>query len=1101
MKDLKKAALYALIAILAGSATTHQASAQQDVITTVAGGGPSGMPAVNANLNQPNSIAFDSQGNYYITAFGQNRVFKVTSTGTLTVIAGTGIAGDSGDGAAAINAELNAPSSVAVDNSTPADVYVSEYSGCVVRKIDQATGMISTIAGVAGKCSFSGDGGPAKDATVNAPKGVAINSKTGDLYIADYSNGRIRKIAGGAATGTITTIAGGGGSTTAANNCVGSSPYGDGAAASDAYLCNPQRVAVDTSVTPANIFVDEAWPNRCTAREVVGSSNKIYLVAGTYGSCGSTNSGTATSGKLYDPFQLSVSVAGSTTTVAVADYLANEIRQFTLNYSGGVPQPGPLTTLVGTGSASFCGDGGKAASACLNGPAGVTYDSSGNMFIADDLNNRLRKVTKSTGDISTVAGWGYPVGTVTTSVINYSDPFGISDAPATGLSLYEPGSVSVDPASTNVYIAGFQTPAVYKFGASTGIATNVAGNGIPGFAGDGSAGNGATTELYYPIDAAADSSGNVYIADQEKCVIREVLAATGEITTIAGGSEGHPNGCGFSGDGGAATKAQLNQPDAVMLDSNDNLYIADGANCVVRKVVLGSGTITTVAGTHKCGYDGDGGLATAEELNGPVALGIDAAGDLFISDQLNHRIRRVDSVFGLMTTVAGDGSPGYTGDGVATANSLYNPAGAFADANGNLFIADRDNNIVRWVDPAGTLITYAGEPAKAGFSGDGGIATTALLSSPRRVARDSSGNTYFADLYNGRIRKVTPFAGYGRSTAELDFSKQQIGTTSEFQPITLSAIGPVTISKLTLPAGFAETDDCINNDLSTGDTCEIDVTFTPTKGGITKGALTITSNAYFNGTNGLSAQGNTVDLVGEGGGLSITGSLAFPTQLVGATSTQTVTLANTGNAVKLASIGVPGASSFSVTGGTCKAGNTLAANASCTIAVTFKASSTGNKKDALAVTSNDPASPLLANVDRHSYPAHVVSPPRLPSGTLTDGTTKTLNLTITNSNGSFTITTNYCPAQDSPSSPPAIPAAPPLQLARNAPCPSSSPPTAVQAYSGTLTLVSSDPTGPLRRPHRNRQGQHRQTPGQSGSSPPPRRRSPRHSIPPLTARR
>jgi len=1052
MKNLKKAARYTLIATLTGLATIHQASAQ-DIITTVAGGGPSGIPAVNANLSQVGYLAYDAQENLYIADYGANRIYKISSTSVLTIVAGNGAPGYGGDGGLAVDATLNGPIGVAVDNAKPANVYFTEFNGCLVRKVDQSTGIITTIAGTppasstaSPVCGYSGDGGEANKAELNAPTGIALDPTKGDLYIAEYQNGRVRKVAGGLPTGTITSFAGGGGSTTSANNCAGSSPYGDGGSPSESYLCYPQGVTLDNSVTPADVFITEG--GACTVREVVGSSNTIYLVAGTFHSCGSTNSSVATSGQLADPEQILVSVSGATTTLTTPQWSTMNVRQFTLTYKAGVPQPGALTTIAGTGSEAYCGDGGPAIDACFNHPYGVAVDSSGNLYIGDGYNDRVRKITKSTGDISTIAGWGYNGNTVTT----YSDPVGISGVPATGLSLYEPGGVSVDPSSTNVYIAGYYTPAVYKFNDTTGLASTVAGNGILGFAGDGSAANGATTELNYALDTAADSSGNVYIADQVNCAIREVVASTGDITTIAGGSEGHLNGCGFSGDGGDATKAQLYGPTAVIVDSSDNLYIADSNNCNVRKVVLGTGIITTVAGNHTCGYDGDGGLATAEELNQPNGLGIDAAGDLFISDQSNNRVRMVDGVFNLMTTVAGDGNAGYSGDGVATANSLNAPAGAVADANGNLFISDLTNNILRWVDPAGTMVTFAGEPAGNGFSGDGGVATSALLSGPRRLARDASGNTYFPDSLNNRIRKVTPFAGYGRSTSRLDFTKQQIGTTSEFQPITLSAIGTITISGITLPAGFAETDNCTNNELAAGDTCEIDVTFSPTKGGVTEGMLSIASDAFFK------TQGNTVDLEGEGGGLSISGSLAFGTQLTNNPVPQTVTLENTGSPAKLTHISIPDTGDYTVTGGTCQAGNTIATNATCTIAVTFKSGSTGTKKGALTITSNDPASPLLAAVTGTATEL-TLSPTSLAFGTVTDGETKTLDLTVTNSNGSFTITPTIAGAGFTILTTGNTCA---TAIAAGASCtlPIQFAPTAVEAYSGTLTLVTGDATSP-----------------------------------------
>lgn len=1063
MNNLRKAAFYALVAILAGLAAIHQACAQQDVITTVAGGsGPNGIPGTDAVITNPFEVAVDAQGNFYFAARGQNQVFKVNSAGIITIVAGTGVAGYSGDGALAVNAELYAPYGVAVDGANPANVYISDSNNCLVRKVTAATGIITTIAGLVttpttgnpySTCGYSGDGGLADKAELNLPLGLAVNPKTGDLYVADYYNGRVRKVAGGSPTGTISTFAGGGGGVGAAN-CGGSAPYGDGSAATAAYLCYPQGVALDSTVSPVNIFVSESSTGRrCTVREVAGANGDIYRLAGTYGSCGFADDEAATSALMNNPWQVDVSVSGGTTTVRVVDYGNQRIRQFPVTYKAGVPQPGTITTVAGSGQAGYCGDGGLATSACLYDPIGVASDSSGDFYIGDYVNNRVRKVTKSSGDISTVVGW------VNRS---YSSPVGVTNAPATGLQLYQPVGAFLDQTSGNLYIAGYEDPAVYEVNPSTGIANTIAGNGVAGFAGDGTNANNAGTELNLPQYVVKDANGNLYISDYGNCAIREVIASSGDITTIAGGSEGHLNGCGYSGDTGLATKAQLYNPAGMVVDGNDNLYVADYSNCVVRKIALGSGIITTVAGDHTCQYRGDGGPATLAALNGPDQVAIDGLGDLFISELSGERIRKVDGIFGFISTVAGDGAPGYTGDGLATANSLYEPGGVFADTNGNFFISDQVNDLLRWVDPAGTMVSFAGTPQRNGFGGDGGPATSALLEYPQRLSRDVAGNTYFADYYNNRVRKVTAFAGYGRSTAELNFTKQQVGTTSEFQPITLSAIGPITVSGITLPAGFAETDDCIGNALTTGETCEIDVTFTPAKAGITDGMLTIASNAYFNGAGGLSAQGNTVDLVGEGGGLSISGSLTFPTQLVGPTSTQTVTLQNTGNQVKLDSISFPGPTNFSVAGGTCAAGNTLNSGASCTITLAFKPYSGGLKKGTLTIASSDPASPLLAAVSGTATTL-TVSPTSLAFGSVIDGETKTLDLTVTNSSEPFAITPNIAGAGFTILST-GNTCGGTLAAGKSCTLPVQFAPTAIQSYSGTLTLVSGNsysPTVPL----------------------------------------
>jgi hypothetical protein len=992
--------------ILAGFSLAVQVFAQQDVISTVAGGGPNGIPGVNSDVYSPYQLAIDKQGNVYVTSANQHRVYKLSTAGILTVVAGTGNSGYSGDGASAAAAKLNYPEGVAVDGANPANVYIADTNNCLVRKVNGTTGVITTIAGLVthpasgapySTCGYTGDGGAADAAELYHPAGVAVNPTTSDLYIADYSNGRVRMVPGGLPTATIKTVAGGGGSTTTANNCSGSSPYGDGSKATNGYLCNPQAVTLDTSVSPANIFISEY--NWCDVREVVGSSGDLYQVAGDFAlGCGFKDNVPAATAQMNDPWQTWVSVSGATTTVLVAEYGNARIRKFPLTYSGGVPTSGTISTIAG-GSGGFCGDNGPALNACMN-PVGIVEDAAGNIYEGDYGANRVRKIAKSNNYISTVVGWGVGSGTNVT----YSDPVGILNDPGTGVALYQPDAVFADPASDNVYIGGYGESATYVLNSATGEISDLAGNGASGFAGDGSPANGSGTELNGPLGFAKDSSGNVYIADEDNCVIREILT-TGDITTIAGGTEGHLNYCGFSGNGGPANKAQLYYPQAIAIDASNNLYIAEYGYCDVRKIAAGSGVITTYAGVPgKCGYSGDGGLAANAEMNYPHDISLDGAGNLYITDLNNHRIREVNAATQIVTTVAGDGVAGYNGDGPAIGVSLNGPQGAYADPNGNLFIADTNNNVVRWVSPTGQLITFGGSTpgtGNYGYRGDGGVATSALLANPTRITQDSSGNFYIADYYNEFIRKITAFAGIGLSASSLNFETQPAGTTSDFQVITVSAIGPTTISNVTVTAGFTEVDDCAGVTLSARQTCEVDVYYSPTTSGTTRGTLTISSDAFF------ASSGDTVSLSGTAGGLSVVGTLAFGTQPINVKTPLTLTLHNSGAAVALHSIAFDAPASFSITGGTCPTGaGTIAANGSCTIIASFDPTTIGAKKDTLVVSSSEAASPLLVPATGTGTEVKL-SASALAFGTVTDGDSSTLKLTVTNTatTGSMTITT------------------------------------------------------------------------------------------------
>ena len=280
---------------------------------------------------------------------------------------------------------------------------------------------------------------------------------------------------------------------------------------------------------------------------------------------------------------------------------------------------------------------------------------------------------------------------------------------------------------------------------TSGAMTTIVGNGTAGFTGDG--GSAISAEINDPIGVVVDGSGNVYFCDYNNNRVRKV-SSSGIITTLAGGAS-----AGFSGDGGAATSATLNHPYAVALDASGNLYICDNGNSRVRKVNT-SGIITTVAGTGSASYGGDGGAATAAAIGTPDGIAIDVAGNIYISDRSNEYIRKINAS-GIISTYAGTGTGGYTGDGgAATAAELFRPCALALDGLGNLYVADQDNDRVRKISNTGIISLVAGG-STGGFAGDGGAATAALLNYNGGVAVDAADNVYIADLNNNRIRKVT----------------------------------------------------------------------------------------------------------------------------------------------------------------------------------------------------------------------------------------------------------------------------------------------------------------------------------------------------------
>ncbi len=501
------------------------------IITTLAGNGSEGYsgdggPAAQAQLHGPTSIAVDTAGNIYIADWGNNRVRKVDVNGIISTFAGNGIAGFSGDGGAAAQAQLQAPAGVALDAS--GNVYIAEYWNHRIRKVD-LYGTITTVAGN-GISGDSGDGGPATEARLGAPRGATVDA-SGTLYIADLGNNKIRKVVTG---GIITTVA-------------GSEKFGDGGLATEANLIMPTGATIDAC---GNLYIADNYLHRVRKVDVDGI---ITTVAGNGDRGYSGDGGLATEAQLYYPEGMVVDNLGN---LYIADSSNHRVRK--------VDPDGVISTFAGNGVGGYSGDGGPATQAELNHPSDVAADASGNIYIADFYNNRLRKVNAS-GIITTIVGGALG--------------FGGDGGPAAEALIAYPSGVALD-ASGNIYIADHSNDRIRKVD-TNGIITTVAGNGTSWYGGDGGPATEAALQL--PLKVAVDSSGNLYIADYYNDLIRKV-DTTGIITTIAGGGEPPYPGLEFWGDGGPATKAVLCLPQGVAVDASDNLYIADTDNNRIRKV-------------------------------------------------------------------------------------------------------------------------------------------------------------------------------------------------------------------------------------------------------------------------------------------------------------------------------------------------------------------------------------------------------------------------------------------------------------------------------------------------------------------------------------
>lgn len=691
MGDLPKTVLAFLLCATGGGA---------QVITTIAGTDFSFPPTPRAALDSPlgeiSAIVGDGKGNLYLADDYNNLVFRITPDGTLMVVAGNGIAGDSGEGVPATSATivprglgLDAAGNVyaatrfstlrkvsggaiasvpgqsgsqafplgAVDPSGA--VYFVDFRFAVAghRVLKLANGIVTTVAGT-GVAGFSGDGGPATSAMLNTPLSLALDAN-GNLYISDEKNNRIRKVS---PNGNISTVAGNG----------SSQPTGDGGAATNAGM-SPGSISIDAA---GNLFINDTINN--VFRKVTGG-----IITKIAACCGYVDP----AGAIY-----------ATGTQGEIDRMMPD---------------GSLVRIAGNGLFSFSGDGGPATSASLRlsqatgqrSPSGIVEDSNGNVYVSDTFNHRIRRI-------------------------------------------------------------------------SNGIITTIAGNGKPGFSGDG--GPAVSASLNNPAGLTLAANGDLYVADTNNNRVRKISGGT--ITTVAGNGQ-IPSGSN-TGDGGPASAAPIYQPLSVTIDSKGDLYVCDSSSRI-RKV--SGGTITTVAGNGVAGSSGDGGPATSASI-GAVAVAVDLSGNIYIADFFFNRVRKISN--GIINSFAGNGTAGSTGEGgAATAASLYGPYALATDSQGAVYIADYYSQRVLKV--ANGNITRVAGNGVAGRLGDGGLATQANTTNPGAIYVDAAGNLLFTDLYYNRVREVlaTP-PSVQTSPAQLQFTGSAGGAIPPRQNISLFSVAP-----------------------------------------------------------------------------------------------------------------------------------------------------------------------------------------------------------------------------------------------------------------------------------------------------------------------
>jgi sugar lactone lactonase YvrE len=966
-------------------------------ISTVAGiggswgNGASGGLATATRLGTPAALTFDPQGNLYIVDYYYSEVRKVNHAGIMTTVAGTGVSGYTGDGGPATAARLNYPLGARTDDR--GNLYISDTYNNLIRKVNTA-GTITTVAGTynGGVGGYSGDGGPATSARIHTPYDLAIDA-AGELFICDSGNSVLRRVDSSGNISTYSTplsfpedavVDGAGnlalvdsiakavvtisrtqpatlnfgslnvGSTSSAQS-VNVSNIGNAALtfpapttgfdpsiSSEFFLSNSSTCPqISSSSSPATLAVGASCEELISFTPTVAGSISGYLVMTddslkapgvTYGTqtipltgtaialpvtattvaitpsslpaglpatitatvTDTTNSGTTPTGSVNftdtvgstatnlnsgNPVSLAsgvaslsgVTLSGVGTHTITASYagvtnsFAPSSNTASISVSaaptatvtppaalnmGQVPvgQTSSSVTLTFTiATTGVLGSAAQVLTLGANGKGMPFISASGGsctpmtltqIFVSGSTCTELVKFEPSYPGVQYGAvellDQSYPPQVLATAYI-YATGTGPEAAtlPGTPTSVTATGSFMSTYALAfdgygRLYFADFSGNHVYRVSQYGGAAVLIAGNGTQGGSGD----NGLATsaELSNPSDMALDGAGNLYIADFGNNRVRMLSAATSNITDYAG-----TGAYGWTGDGGQATSATMNGPTGLAVDEVGNLYIAEQYNHVIRKVTAATGVITTVAGNGTQGFSGDGGLATQAKLNRPYGVALDGAGNLYIADKNNNRVRMVSASSGNISTVAGNGSSSDSGDGgLATQAGLSGPLAVAVDAAGNLAIAD------------------SGSGFRMVFAASGLIETDLVsVGVPVTLREDGAGNLYTADSMNGGLYVVNPTTSFSYPTAtgvgSLDaMDGAQTALLVNIGNTALTAVAP----GLTAPADFAQVAgsgtpaDCTATfSTAAGAACTLNLEFEPTALGPLTESYSITDNS------------------------------------------------------------------------------------------------------------------------------------------------------------------------------------------------------------------------------------------------------------------